>query len=141
MKSLRFHLNFYFLGSTETVTIRKQLNLLPCGHLLGEEACRGREGPGHGPDAEDGEQHRHATRLGGQGLDNGLWRETQNEMCNKYLQDLTNTDTELKGKRNAYMIVPILSESELGVRPCTAQSLQKTICERTREMAGAAATH
>ena len=47
-------------------------NLLPCGHLLGEEAGGGGEGPGHGPDAEDGQQHRHPARLGGQGPHYGL---------------------------------------------------------------------
>ena len=47
-------------------------NSLPSVDLLGEEASGGGQGPGHGPDAEDGQQHRHPARLGGQRLHDRL---------------------------------------------------------------------
>ena len=47
-------------------------NSLPSVDLLGEEASGGGQGPGHGPDAEDGQQHRHTARLGGQRLHDRL---------------------------------------------------------------------
>ena len=51
---------------------------------MGEETCGGGEGPGHGPDAEDGQQHGDAARLGGKGPHNGL----QHGMTNEGVNDL-----------------------------------------------------
>ena len=57
---------------TPSLLGRYPFHSLPGGHLLGEETCGGGECPGHCPDAEDGEQHRDAARLRGQGPHYGL---------------------------------------------------------------------
>ena len=46
--------------------------LLPGRNFFGEEARGGRESHRHRPDGEDGQQHRHAPRLGSQGPHDGL---------------------------------------------------------------------